>query len=487
MADAEVKLKVSLDDSSASSGLSDLSNKAKKLDDNVSKSTSSLKDFGTKANKVAGQFAKAGTVLTAGLTTPIIALGTQSVNAALELEATEAKFNTVFGDMSEDVNAFIDEFQKLTPITQAEARSLTSGVQDLLVPLGFAREEATDMTKEFTTVAGALTNFNSATHSAEDVMNAIQSAITGEYTSLKGLGVQLSATSIQQKAVASGLIESDEAYKKLSESEQKQINTQVLLDELYAQSGDALAAYNIESQDTKTKMDIATASLKDASAALGESLIPLVQKGSELIAQFANWINNLTTEQKDMLFTVLGIIAALGPLLLLISGVTSALTFLMSPVGLVIVGIGLLIAAVVLLWKSFDVLKEKAQTVFKAIGDFFISMANTIIGAINSLVEGFLSPFNAIIDGLNKLPGVHFSRLSFSFSKIPMLNVGTNYVAQDGLAFLHKGEAVVPRKYNPAAGGSTTNNSQTIVQNFYSTLVSPTDAYRKKVELANVY
>ena len=36
---------------------------------------------------------------------------------------------------------------------------------------------------------------------------------------------------------------------------------------------------------------------------------------------------------------------------------------------------------------------------------------------------------------------------------IPFLDVGTNYVPQDMLAQIHQGEAVVPKQYNPAAGG----------------------------------
>lgn len=36
---------------------------------------------------------------------------------------------------------------------------------------------------------------------------------------------------------------------------------------------------------------------------------------------------------------------------------------------------------------------------------------------------------------------------------LPVFDVGTNYVPRDTLAMVHKGEAIVPRAYNPAAGG----------------------------------
>lgn len=38
---------------------------------------------------------------------------------------------------------------------------------------------------------------------------------------------------------------------------------------------------------------------------------------------------------------------------------------------------------------------------------------------------------------------------------IPFFEKGTNYVPQDGLAYLHEGEAVVPKAYNPSAGGDS--------------------------------
>lgn len=42
-------------------------------------------------------------------------------------------------------------------------------------------------------------------------------------------------------------------------------------------------------------------------------------------------------------------------------------------------------------------------------------------------------------------------------TNIPFYETGTNMVPNDGLAYLHKGEAVIPKAYNPAMGGSGCN------------------------------
>lgn len=56
------------------------------------------------------------------------------------------------------------------------------------------------------------------------------------------------------------------------------------------------------------------------------------------------------------------------------------------------------------------------------------------------------------------LTGAEIARAGKAAS-IPGFRVGTNYVPQDMLAQIHQGEAIVPRAYNPAAGGSAGNNS----------------------------
>ena len=57
--------------------------------------------------------------------------------------------------------------------------------------------------------------------------------------------------------------------------------------------------------------------------------------------------------------------------------------------------------------------------------------------------------------------------MSFMKSQTPVpLAEGTNYVPSDGMAYLHQGEAVVPREFNPAfAGGGESRPIEIVIQN----------------------
>lgn len=105
------------------------------------------------------------------------------------------------------------------------------------------------------------------------------------------------------------------------------------------------------------------------------------------------------------------------------------------------------------------------QTVGNVVKNIFTSIKNTISSLFNGIINIFKAPINGLIGlvngaikGLNKIklpnwvPGVGGKGINIPL--IPKLKTGTNYVAGEGLAYLHEGEAVVPKKYNPAVGGN---------------------------------
>ena len=100
------------------------------------------------------------------------------------------------------------------------------------------------------------------------------------------------------------------------------------------------------------------------------------------------------------------------------------------------------------------------------IGPAIENSIDAIIRSITKLVNFVVSAVeyicNLVIGAINRfsvqvpdwVPGIGGTSFGFNLQKIeiprfvPQYETGTNYVPNDGLAYLHKGEAVIPRKYN---------------------------------------
>lgn len=127
----------------------------------------------------------------------------------------------------------------------------------------------------------------------------------------------------------------------------------------------------------------------------------------------------------------------------------------------------------------FDKVKnvvEKIKKAFETIGDavkgVFEGIKEMVKKIFETVIEVIKAPINALIDGVNwiidKINNIEIAGHSPNIKHIPSLNVGTNYVPQDTLAYIHKGEAVVPKKFNPYANGinpNTINNMSVVNPN----------------------
>lgn len=101
------------------------------------------------------------------------------------------------------------------------------------------------------------------------------------------------------------------------------------------------------------------------------------------------------------------------------------------------------------------------KSVFTSVKNAISSLFKGVVNIIKAPINGLIGLINGVIKGLNKIklpdwvPAIGGKGINIPL--IPKLATGTNYVAGEGLAYLHEGEAVVPKKYNPAVGGYGNN------------------------------
>ena len=119
-------------------------------------------------------------------------------------------------------------------------------------------------------------------------------------------------------------------------------------------------------------------SLRNAGIELGNALLPMVTKIAEFITKAINSFRDLSTETKTTILTITAIVAASGPIMSGIAFIATALGALLSPVGLIIVGIA---GAGFAMYKFWDQVRP------------------ILVGAINYFIDLYneTSAFRAII------------------------------------------------------------------------------------------
>jgi len=129
----------------------------------------------------------------------------------------------------------------------------------------------------------------------------------------------------------------------------------------------------------------------------------------------------------------------------------------------------------------------------------FRNMAISILAdiaklAIKKTITGFLQPalgslfaggFGGATGASAGTYGMNTGTFTGANFQLPSFAVGTNYVPQDMVAQIHKGEAIIPAAYNPSAGGGASNNVVVNV-NMESGSVSADDGNKLGLMIGNV-
>jgi hypothetical protein len=218
-------------------------------------------------------------------------------------------------------------------------------------------------------------------------------------------------------------------------------------------------------------------SLDETKETIGAALLPIIEKVLPFLTQMGNW----ASENTAVFLTVAGVIGGIAAAIVLVNGAmtawsaaTTAFTAVqaafnavmaMNPIVLIVVGIGLLVAALVIAYKKFDGFRAVVDSVFKFITsavsgsiDLIKGYFSTVLGFYKTIFNGIASLWNNTVGKLSfKVPGwvPGFGGKGFEVPNIPMLAEG-GIVNSPTVAMIGEAgpEAVIPLSKMDSMGGN---------------------------------
>lgn len=393
-------------------------------------------EVGTKMQAIGSELSAAGRTMTTRVTLPILGIAGASVKMASDLEESMNAVNVVFGEAGDAIHEYGETAATSVGLSRSEFNQLSAEMGAMLnnvgIPLGEVAGETINLAERSADMASI---FNTDVSQA---FNAIQSAIKGEFNPLETFGVKLNAAMIEAKALEMGLGD-------LEGNVNDAAKAQAALALVYEQTDQYAGDFQNTADGLANSSKILTAQVKDEAAALGQDLLPIALEVVNVVRDLVGRFKELTPEQKKVIMVVLGLAAAIGPLLMMIGGMVSGIggiitvvsaagpvlaaiaAVLTGPVGIAIAAVVAAVGLLYLAWKNnFLGIQDTFQTVWSAI--------QSVWKAVQAALEGDWYAFGEYLrEAWDTLWGLIEERISGAWDAL--VQIATDIVEGIKLAF----------------------------------------------------
>lgn len=462
------------------------------------KASTGLKNFSKRMDSLGKSVKKLGTSLTTKVTAPIAAIAGLSIKSAAKLESLEIAFDRLTASAGISGDEIVSALDKAAAGTVSRTDLILSANKAMSLGVASSTEEFVTL-MEIARVKGQAMGL--------DVTQAFNDIVTG-------LG-RSSPLILDNLGITIKLGEANELYaEKLGKTVEQLTNQerkQALINKVVSEGREEIAAMGDVQLTSAEKMAQLTVQIKEMGADIGAVLLPIVIQIVEVTKQWLERFAALDDRTKKIIVVIALAVAAIGPLLLIISSIititqTLIVVFglLLSPIGLVVVAIAALIAISVLIIKNWskikaflistwEAIKNIAIAVFSVITQFIterfefllsiiktftdaalglwnnfwdaikgkaVSIADTVKSIVSSMVDFIKNKINGTIGAVNSFATRAAKVVGFTAPQIPMLADG-GIVRKPTLAMIGESgpEAVIPlNKANSFGGGGTTIN-----------------------------
>lgn len=425
-------IKLTADVNDLKVGLAQAQNAIKGVDDNIKTASSGMANFVTKLKQVGATLG----VAFAGQ--QVLQFGKDVIMASSNMAESLGKMNVVFGENATVVEGWANKSATSMGLSKQAAVEAAGTYGNLFQAFGLGQDTATDMSTSLVQLASDMASFNNT--SIDDAILALRSGLSGETEPLKKFGVALSDARLKTEALSMGLIKS--TSEALTPAAKAQASYSLIMKDTKLAQGD----YARTADGTANTMRTLKAQFDNAKVALGDALmpafrgvlsilkllIPVLEKVGAFFKKYSDDIMDLAkivgiAGAAFLAYKGIMIATAVGTEILAVAQVilkgqqlasiasTNGLAASMlalnaamraNPVGLIVTGITLAVAAIVMLWKHSDSFRKLVITVGKAGLMAFASIIPMVGQVYEVIMKVVTGPLRALLSVLSHLPGV---------------------------------------------------------------------------------
>lgn len=350
-----------------------------------------LKVVGDKVKDVGDKMSTFGGKLTTRVTTPIVTAFTVSAKVASDYEENINKMDVAFGEYADHVREFTDNAYLDYGLSKVDASDVASSFGAMAKGIGFANEEASEMSVALTGLSADLASYFNT--DVETAGTALEGIFTGNAQALKKFGVVLTDANLEEFALSVGMTSKE--FKNLT----PQQKTLLRFNYVMSQTADAQGDFARTNDNMANASRTLQASLKDLATAIGSKLLPKLVPVIQRVTEIIHKVSELDPNLIQQVVKIGAVVAAIGPVILIVGKVISTIGTLITIIGNVLgvistvisvlggpltLAITAIIAVGVLLYKNWNTIKQKGIELWRSISEAFNNIKNAISEKVES-------------------------------------------------------------------------------------------------------
>jgi len=212
--------------------------------------------------------------------------GKELFKMGIEMEGLDRKAKIVFGEALPLVSQAAKQNASELGLTTSQYIALSAAMGDLLVPMGFTRKEAANISTELVNLSGALSEWTGGQVSSAEVSDILSKALLGEREQLKTLGIAISEADVKARLAEKGL-------SKLTGQMLQQAKAAATLELITEKSADAQTKFADNADSDARKLARLEAKMSSVAEKIATLLIPVFSKLLDIAGNVADFFTDV--------------------------------------------------------------------------------------------------------------------------------------------------------------------------------------------------